>query len=311
MPKLTQPRGIVTAVMTPLDAEGELKKDALTQLLDLQRDAGVNGVFAAGTFGEGPYLSLATKRKLVDFLADRSELPVVVHVGGAVFSEILELTRHCNEYDNVCAVAAVGPFYFKPDIRGLVEFYRSIADVSAKPVYVYNNPGRQGYDIGPDSFGKIASEVKGVSGIKDTSNKLQQVQTLVKRFGMSHSVYGAGDDTLAEQLELGVRGHISGISNLLPEVVVAIRNSVREGRRDDAIRLQREINKVGDALRDFDLDISPYKELLRLRGIDAGFPARPLRPLSEDERVRLLRAVQPLVASLLKRPQYPLGAGRS
>ena len=295
-----QPKGIITAIMTPLDAEGKLKKDALVQLLDLQHSAGVDGVFAAGTFGEGPYLSLAAKQELVDFLADHSKLPIVVHVGGAVFSEVLELTRYCNQYNSVCAVAAVGPFYFKPDILGLVEFYRGIAEASVKPVYVYNNPGRQGYDIGPDCFGKIATGVSGVSGIKDTSNRLQQVQMLVNRFGTTYSVFGAGDDTLVEQLELGVRGHISGISNLLPEIAVGIRDSVREGRRDDAIRLQGEINKVRGAMEGFDLDISPYKELLQLRGIDAGYPARPLRPLTEDERERLLRKVRPLVNALLR-----------
>jgi dihydrodipicolinate synthase/N-acetylneuraminate lyase len=300
MSQPTQPRGIITAIMTPLDSAGELKREALAQLLDLQHSAGIDGVFAAGTYGEGPYLSLATKRKLVDFLADRSELPVIVHVGGAVFPEVLELTRYCNQYDNVCGIAAVGPFYFRPDELALIEFYRRIADVSAKPVYVYNNPGRQGYDIGPDSFGKIASEVRRVSGIKDTSNRLQQVQALVNRFGATHFVYGAGDETLMEQLQLGVRGHISGISNLLPEVAVGIRDSLREGRKEDAIRFQREINEVRDAMKDPDLDISPYKEILRLRGIDAGFPARPLRPLTEDERERLFGRIQPLLDALLK-----------
>jgi 4-hydroxy-tetrahydrodipicolinate synthase len=300
MSQPTQPRGIITAIMTPLDAEGELKREALAQLLDLQHSAGVDGVFAAGTFGEGPYLSLAAKRELVDFLADRSELPVIVHVGGAVFSEVLELTRYCNQYDSVCAIAAVGPFYFRPDELALVEFYRQIADVSAKPVYVYNNPGRQGYDIGPDSFGRIAGEVRRISGIKDTSNRLEQVRTLVNRFGATHCVYGAGDETLMEQLQLGVRGHICGISNLLPEVAVGIRDSLREGRKEDAIRLQRRINELRDAMKGFDLDISPYKELLRLRNIDAGFPARPLRPLTEDERERLLRRVQPLLDALLR-----------
>jgi len=297
---MSQPRGIITAIMTPLDAEGKLKKEALGQLLDLQYNAGIDAVFAAGTFGEGPYLSLATKRELVDFLADHSELPVIVHVGGAVFAEILEFTRYCNQYDNVCAVAAVGPFYFRPDELALVEFYREIANASGKPVYVYNNPGRQGYDIGPDSFGRIASEVERVSGIKDTSNRLEQVRTLINRFGASHSVYGAGDETIMEQLQLGVRGHICGIGNVLPELVVRISKGLREGREEDAARSQRDVNRIRGILWQCSLDIAPYKELLKLRGIDAGVPAKPLRPLTEEERKRLFEKVRPLFDEVLK-----------
>jgi len=299
MLEFTPPSGIITAIMTPLNSDGRLKREAFTQLLDLQHSAGIDGVFAAGTFGEGPYLSLSTKKELVSFVAERSRLPVIVHVGGAVFDEILDLTRHCDEYDNVCAIAAVGPFYFRPDASALVEFYGDIATASSKPVLVYNNPGRQGYAIDPDVFGKISHAVSRVLGIKDTSNDLGQLRTLVDRFGASHCVYGAGDATAVEQLQLGVRGHICGIGNVLPEIVVRMKKALLLGQEAEAMHLQAEMNAIGDILRGFELDIAPYKELLKLRGIDAGVPAKPLRPLAEDERKMLLDEVRPLFDHLL------------
>jgi len=289
------PSGIITALLTPLESDGTVRADALKELLDLQERAGVDGVFPLGTMGEGPYLNLTLKRRILRLVAEFCRLPIIVHVGSAVFEETLALARECDEYDNVCGVSAVGPFYYRPDGQGLANFYGSLAGATEKPVYVYNNPGRQGYNIGPSAFAAISREVPEVVGLKDTSNDLDQVGALVKQFGNSYQVYGAGDSLILAQLALGVRGHICGIGNAFPEVVVEIRDLAREGRTKEAAALQSELDAVGNDLGSFNLELAPYKDLLRTRGIDLGVPAKPLRPLSREEREELERKVRPFI----------------
>jgi len=282
-------------MVTPINQEGKLMNDSLAQLLELQQKAGVDGLFALGTCGEGPYLGFETKMQVVKVLNEHSSLPLIVHVGGAVFDDVLRLAGKCDDYDAVCGVSSVGPFYYRPDDQALLGFYDEISAVTEKPVYVYNNASRQGYNISPETFGRIASGVQGIRGIKDTSGDLGQMKALVREFGASHAVYGAVDSLLVSQLRLGARGHIGGIANIFPELFVQIRDNLSKGKVQDATRLQHKIDAVEAAVKEFNLEIAPYKELLSLRGVDAGVPVKPMRPLTEKERMHLFTRIKSIL----------------
>jgi 4-hydroxy-tetrahydrodipicolinate synthase len=289
------PSGIITALLSPIDYEGNLMRDSILQQLELQTRAGVDGIFALGTFGEGPYLNFQLKKELVKALVEHSKLPLIVHVGASLIEDVLDLVKICNEYDNICGISSVAPFFYRPDERALINFYETISNASEKPVYIYNNPGRQGYNITPQTFSKISQAVERVVGIKDTSYNVEQVQALVHEFSRSHVIYGAGDSLIFVQLVLGVRGHICGISNVLPELVVEIKNRISEGMYNNALKLQHELNTLRNIIRESNLDIAPYKAAMKLRGIDVGVPVKPLRPLSEAECKSLFERLEPLL----------------
>jgi dihydrodipicolinate synthase/N-acetylneuraminate lyase len=100
---------------------------------------------------------------------------------------------------------------------------------------------------------------------------------------------------------VGVGAHICGISNVIPETVVKIRDYVNSGMYKDALALQFQINEIKDIIRSYKLDIAPYKCLMKLRGIDAGVPSKPLRPLSKDECASLLEEVSHVLRILTER----------
>lgn len=294
------PRGIVTALVTPLNSDGSLRADALAQLVDLQQQAGVHGLFVLGTYGEGPYITPEVKKQVVDVLAERSKRPIILHVGAAYLRDTLDLVKRANEYDNMVAVSSVGPFYFRPDTQALIRFYGEIAKVSRKPIFVYNNPGRQGYNIEPATFGKIVREVPQVVGVKDTSYNMEQVQELVQQYAQEYTVYGAGDSLIFLQLTLGVTGHICGISNLFPELAVKLYDAFSLRRYEEARALQFELNEIRKVIREPGVDIAPLKMALNLRGIDAGVPAAPLRPLTDEEEELLVSKLKTVADKYLK-----------
>ncbi|MEM2841899.1 MAG: dihydrodipicolinate synthase family protein [Thermoproteota archaeon] len=294
------PSGIITAILSPLDHEGNLIKESVLQQLEFQKNAGVDGIFALGTFGEGPYLNFRLKKELIGMLAEHSKLPIIVHVGSSLLEDVLKLVRECNEYNNIFGVSSIAPFFYRPDERALITFYEMISKVSTKPVYIYNNPGRQGYNITPETFGRISQAVEGVAGIKDTSYNIEQIQSLIQRFSGSHDIYGAGDSLIFVQLMLAVKGHICGISNVFPEIAVKIRDHVYGGMYREALKFQYELNAIRKALQEFNLDIAPYKAAMKLRGIDVGVPVRPLRPLSEEECKIITDKLRPLIEKYLK-----------
>jgi dihydrodipicolinate synthase/N-acetylneuraminate lyase len=143
--------------------------------------------------------------------------------------------------------------------------------------------GRQGYNIAPDNFGKIAKSVPQVVGIKDTSYSIPQLQELVSKFGENYTIIGAGDTLIYAAFMTGAPAFISGISNVFPRLTIDIYEAVKRGNYEKARELQFELNKLRAILKKGPT-ITPYKEALKiLQGIDLGTVSSPLRPMTKRE----------------------------
>src|SRR5207342_2050274 len=75
-------QGVVPALITPLDEDGRVDEASVASLVDFQLAAGVHGVLALGSTGEGPLLPVAEKLRLVRSIvsAVRGRVPVVVGI---------------------------------------------------------------------------------------------------------------------------------------------------------------------------------------------------------------------------------------
>jgi 4-hydroxy-tetrahydrodipicolinate synthase len=62
--------GIVTALVTPLTEDEQIKEDAFGELIDFQIERGVRGFFPLGTAGEGMKLSLEKRKKAAEVVVD-------------------------------------------------------------------------------------------------------------------------------------------------------------------------------------------------------------------------------------------------
>lgn len=280
-------KGVITATVTPLNADGELKEDSIRKLIDFQVEKGVHGLFPLGTLGEGIYLPVGLRKKVAETVIDqvKSSIPVILHIGAAEAKTTAELAKHAGEI-GVNAVCAVAPIYYRPDARGLIEYFRQIAKASKLPVLIYNNVGRQGYNIDPKLFGEIVSEVPEVIGIKDTSYNVDQITSYVQEYGDRYIIMGAGDSMMLTNFTLGAVGHVCAVSNIFPELALSLYKAVENSNIAKARELQFKVSSIRNILRG--IDIAPYKAALKLRGIDAGYPAKPLRPLTDDESNALL-----------------------
>lgn len=293
------PTGIITALITPLTRDGDLCVNCLEEMISFQMSKGVNGLFLMGTYGEGFILSPSVRKKLlskaVELVPSRSV--IIAHVGAADLGTTVELARHAKDV-GVSAVSSVGPVYHRPSKQGLISYYEAIARVGAD-VMVYNNKGRQGYNISPDDFEVIASRVPGVTGVKDTSYDVEQLQEYVERFGSKYFVAGAGDSLILYTLLVGAKAHICGVSNAFPEVVVALRRAFEQGDIRRALKLQSLINRVRKLVRSFGVEPSEVlREVLKLRGVEAGHPPVQLGGLDEEARSRVRREFGPILEAV-------------
>lgn len=275
-------QGIFPALVTPFTREGEVNLEELRRVACFHVEKGVDGFFVCGTVGEGPLMSVGQRKLVAETVMDEvgSHVSIIVHAGTTNTEETVQLAKHAQEI-GAHAVGVVSPYYFKPDLEGLVEHYRIVSESVGIPVFVYNIPSLTGLNLTPLMVAKIC-ELPNIVGVKDSSRDLIQIREIMETATKKITVINGADNLIFAALMVGVDGQISGMANVAPELFVGLYKAYKAGEHSKALKLQKDINSVIRALSGFP-PIAPIKAALKLRGVGAGFPKRPLRPLKPDE----------------------------
>lgn len=294
--------GIVTALLTPLNKDYTLCRECLRDLIEFQANNGVNGLYLTGTYGEGVVLPLKTRIEVLEKAIEYapSNLYLLPHIGAASLDVVYELARAARDL-GYKDLSVVGPIYHKPTRVGLVRYYEEIASRTELHIIIYNNKGRQGYNISPDDFQAIIENVTSVVGIKDTSNDVVQLLEYVKRFGHKYYIAAGGDNLIFHTFVMGAHAHICGVSNTIPEVAVGIYNAVKSGDLGKALDLQykidvfkKRIGKVGVETQEV------LRQMLKMRGLNPGHPPAQLSFDFDEKTLKELREALEAVLPPLK-----------
>jgi dihydrodipicolinate synthase/N-acetylneuraminate lyase len=291
--------GVITAAITPLTPDGDIKEDSLAEFVDFQVRNGIKGFFLLGTYGEG--LAVHPRKRmyfLERFLEHaRSNTLIIVNVSSTAPEVSLELARHAADL-GVDAISSLPPIYYSQDLRGLVRYFSLFSKIDL-PVLIYNNPHRQNYDVTPSFFEHIAREVPNLKGIKDSSGSIERVYKLLSAdYVKNYFIAIANDLMILHTFLLGGKAHICGLSNLFPEIAHKIYASLVSNDLRLAIELQNILSKIREAMKEVPVDSSVVvKELLKSRGIDPGYPSLINRELTQDEKSKVLNKVRSIIHS--------------
>lgn len=291
-------RGIITAVVTPLNKDGSLCESCLKDIIELQASAGVHGLYLTGTAGEGVILPSRVRARVYEKSMEYAPtgMYLLPHVGGTSLDVVLELVRVARDL-GYREVSLIAPLFHKPARSGLVEFFKEVSSKTDLDIVVYNNRNRQGYNISPDDFQAIANTAR-VTGIKDASKDPDQLLELVKRFSDRYFVAGAGDELILYTFVVGAHAHVCAVSNVVPELVVSLYRKVGEGRIGEALDVQYKINMLRRHLGRLTSETQEaLRELMRVRGIDAGYP--PVQ-MAHDFDPRVLSEARSFLSELLR-----------
>jgi len=281
----TKFEGILPAVITPFNQEGRVEFEYFRKIVRFHLEKGVHGFFACGTVGEGSLMSIKQRKAVAEAILKETanRVPVIVHVGTTNTEETVELAKHADEM-GAAAVGAISPYYFKPDLEMLTEHYRLIAKAVDIPLFIYNFPQNTGFNITPEMMKELC-KIENVVGLKDSSGNLAQLREIIETVPKPITVINGADDLLFAALMVGANAQISAIANVAPELSVELYKAFERGEYRKALNLQTKINAVKRALEG--PPIAPIKAALELRGVKAGFPKRPLRPLKTEEATTL------------------------
>jgi N-acetylneuraminate lyase len=277
------PSGVFTALITPCDPSGAVDHDAIRVLVDFQARTGVAGLFVLGTAGAGPLLSAderaAVMRTILEAAAGR--LFVIVHIGTLPTDAAVELARQAAAA-GAPAIAAVPPVYYQPDFPVVRRYYERIAAAAPSlPLLAYNNPPATGYDLRPEQAAELHSAGI-IAGVKQASASIPDLHHLL-RAGVPTWVANANLNTAASAM--GARGAISTLTNVIPELFVALDRAMRIGDLGTARTAQASIDVSADVLRR--PIIGALHAGVTLRGLPGGAPREPLRMPDADELERI------------------------
>jgi 4-hydroxy-tetrahydrodipicolinate synthase len=199
---------ILTAIVTPFDADLRVDESAFVSLMHHLADHGSDGFVVAGTTGEAATLTDEEHLDLIA-LAVAERPPGVTIIAGAGSNDTRHaayLTERSTEL-GVDAILSVTPYYNKPNRRGLKRHFEAVARATDKPVMLYNIPGRTALDMPNDLLAELA-QIERIDYVKQANDdNLAPVDGL--------GIYAGNDGTFARTLDMGEAGGILVASHVV------------------------------------------------------------------------------------------------
>ena len=285
-------RGIATALITPLTADG-IDYAQFGKLIDWQIDQGINALVICGTTGESSTLSDAEHRRAIAFACEKvnGRVPVIAGTGSNETAYAVELTKSACA-DGADAVLVVTPYSNKTTQNGLVAMYNTIADASTKPVILYNVPSRTGIGIQPETYVKLAQHPN-IAAIKEANSDISKIVETFALVGDQLDIYSGNDDQIVPILSMGGQGCISVLSNVVPKETVAITDQFFAGNVAEAARLQCQFMPLIRSLF-CESNPIPVKAAMAALGFCENYLRLPLVPMEQDHYETMLQRMREL-----------------
>lgn len=280
--------GIMPALVTSYDADGEIDLARNRTLVDALVGAGVDGLFISGSTGEALLHTLDERRRLMTACVDEvgGRATVIAHVGQIDVATTLDLTRFAVA-QGVDAVSAVTPIYYYLDEAAHAAYYRQIADVlgGSVPLVAYHIPSRTGVQLGPGFFLDLAHEGV-IQGLKYTSTDLYPLTEVRRDAPESFAIFNGSDEVLLGGLALGADGGIGSTYNALPRLYSELAAAAAGGDLATARTLQSLANRFIEEMNGYNF-IAFLRAVLERQGFSMGASRAPLPSLDDAQRAAI------------------------
>ncbi|MDD5729495.1 MAG: dihydrodipicolinate synthase family protein [Victivallales bacterium] len=240
--------GIWSAMPTPLDNNYNTDTDSVLRLMEHQLKLGINGVFIAGTSGEGPWLSEANRIALAKAAVKGSAglIPVTMQITDNSAQRMIDNAKRYADTGIDMAVIAPPFFQIKPEHNYLVDMYNTVIDAVDLPVGIYNRGKYSSVVVSPETLSAIIENPK-VIICKDSAGDPEYQQAILavrdKRKGELFAF--SGDEfNCVEYIRTGYDGLILGGGCFTGAMAGGIFALAGAGKYDEAQKLQDAMNTM-------------------------------------------------------------------
>ncbi|MEZ2457003.1 4-hydroxy-tetrahydrodipicolinate synthase [Salinicoccus roseus] len=279
--------GIGVAITTPLTND-EVDYAAFRKHIEYLIDNNVQAIIVNGTTGESPTLSSDEARELlkvgVDTVAGR--VPVIAGTGTNSTRASIELSKYAAEI-GADALMLITPYYNKSNQSGLYQHFTKIADSTELPVVLYNVPGRTGMTIEPDTVAELSRHPH-IVALKDAVGDLEYTKEVFELTSDQNFIlYSGNDDNMHDFCQLGGKGLISVVGNIIPGELQEVYESIKNGSGDS----QEKFDALMPMIKAVQVDVNPIP--VKAMTSELGFGNYELRlPLVPLEEAALNEVIQ-------------------
>ncbi len=269
---------ILTAIVTPFDADGALDLDGAAALARWLADHGSDGLVVAGTTGEGSTLTDEEKLNLWRAVAEAVTVPVIANTGSNDTAHSVHLTGLAAQC-GAAGVLAVTPYYNRPSQSGIEAHFRAVAAATDLPVLLYDIPVRSGRKISHDVMVRLALDVPNIAGVKDAAADVASTARVLAAVPDRFEVYSGNDDHTLALVAMGAVGVVGVATHWcgpeMAELIAAVgKGDLAHAREVNDRLLESYLFETGDAAP----NPIPAKAMLRTLGLAVGECRLPMGP---------------------------------
>lgn len=283
--------GSYVALVTPMTKTGTVDLSALRSTLKWHVESGTDGLCILGTTGEATTLSMKEREEVLEITVDevKGKMPILVGTGTINPDAVREQTLQA--IDMGCDGAlVVTPYYVKPPQRALVKHFQTVADLGL-PVIMYNVPGRTAVDMSAETIA-LCAEHENIVGLKDATGQIERVEGIRKLCGDDFLLLTGDDSTGVDFMVKGGDGCISVTANVSPAKMHQIMSLLLEGKADEAMRINADLEMLHDKLF-VEANPIPVKWALQRMGqITTGYCRPPLAELDPEYNAIIEKALE-------------------
>lgn len=275
--------GSGVAIVTPMNCDGTINYDKLTELINWQIDNNTDSIVICGTTGESSTLTDDEHARCIEHAVKitNKRVPVIAGTGSNDTAYAVELTKEAKTL-GADATLQVTPYYNKTSQRGLIAHFECIADATDLPIILYNVPSRTGMGITIDTYKHLAQH-KNIVATKEASGNISHIAQIKAVCGDDLAIYSGNDDQIVPIMALGGIGVISVVANILPQETHDICKLFLDGKVKESLELQL---KYLDLINSLFLDVNPIpvKEALNMMKKNVGECRLPLVGMIDGDK---------------------------
>jgi len=277
--------GAITALGTPLTDNEDLHREGMRKQVRVQVEAGINGLLVLGSMGAAQLLKEEVCREALNVVRTEvsNEVPVIAGCGDTSTSRTVERVRWAREA-GVDAVAVISPYFFKFSQSELIDHFRTVAESTDLPIYLYNLPATTGHSLTYETIEELA-QVSNIIGIKESgdlnnvrlcSSELQSTRNFNVLSGLSKFPEVA--------MRLGADGIIDGLFAIAPALAVEFINALHQESASQLREASRRIERLAEVAT-VNSVFGGFSAAMNIRGMPGNYAPRPFtRQTPEGER---------------------------
>jgi 4-hydroxy-tetrahydrodipicolinate synthase len=279
------PKGIYTAIVTPLTAADEVDAPAMRRLIDFQIASGAAGLLVIGGSGEFVSLTPAERQHIVEVTIDQvaGRIPVIVGALAPGTREVQDTVRLAAKA-GADAALVLPSYYIKASADGVHEHFARVADAAPLPIVAYNNAGRTGITLDIPILEKLA-EIPSIVALKECERDLAIVSAKIAAVGERIAILSGDDDLGFPTFLLGSPGGIFMTANLVPAFHAKLFEVTVRGDLAVARKAHYALLALVEALYTANHP-GPLKDAMALVGQPVGVARAPLQRASAQNLKR-------------------------